>query len=422
MLSTLKINKCLLKTGTYLRNLHSRLNDFDIEYFCNSQNLKEIEENINRRKGIGDINLVYKLYNKYISSTSEEIKSELESKLISELWKLPNRTHPLVLERNESKLMKYIGEKKTFLHKPLHCQEIVKRLNLVRSDQLGNFSGSKSYYVLGEFANLDRALVQYAVRGLLDNNFDLISVPDIIPRSLVENCGLITAGTRNQIFFLNSNLHQGDMCLSGTAEMALAGMYQNHIFEKKELPIKLAAVSRCYRAETSNLAEERGLYRVHEFTKVEMFLIVTPEQSDTYLEYVRDIQEKIFTPLDLHMQILDMPPHELGAPAYRKYDIEAWLPGRGIYGEISSCSNCTDYQSRRLGIKYREENGEVKFVHTLNGTAAAIPRLLIALTETGQTEKGVIQIPKVLQKYMLGQESIKKQSRIPQLKLMKNKK
>lgn len=152
-----------------------------------------------------------------------------------------------------------------------------------------------------------------------------------------------------------------------------------------------------------------------------MFVITTPEQSDSMLEHIRSIQEKHFSPLNLHMQILDMPPHELGAPAYRKYDFETWLPAREMYGEISSCSNCTDYQSRRLGIKYKK-NGELKFVHTLNGTASAIPRLLIAITETGQMEKGLIEIPEVLRKYMYGQEYISKQTGIPQLKLIKSKK
>ncbi|XP_045468781.1 serine--tRNA ligase, mitochondrial isoform X2 [Harmonia axyridis] len=320
-----------------------------------------------------------------------------------------------------STIVKLIGEKKVFNNKPLEFQEIAKRMNLVRTDQLGNYSGSKSYYLLGAMASLERALVQYAMKTLMANNFELISVPDLIPRELVEKCGLLTSGVRNQVFVLDEKLHQNNICLSGTSEMSLAGLYMNHIFEEAELPIKLAAVSRCYRSETSNLAEERGLYRVHEFTKVEMFLIVTPEQSDSMLEYIRNIQEDHFSLLDLHMQVLDMPPDELGAPAYRKYDIEAWLPGREYYGEISSCSNCTDYQSRRLGIQYRNKNGELKFVHTLNGTASAIPRLLIALIETGQKEKGVVELPKVLHKYMHGQEIIKKQTKIPTLKLIKSK-
>ncbi|XP_018334497.1 serine--tRNA ligase, mitochondrial isoform X2 [Agrilus planipennis] len=203
--------------------------------------------------------------------------------------------------------------------------------------------------------------------------------------------------------------------------MSLAGFLMNKTFSRRELPTKLAAVSRCYRAETSSTSEERGIYRVHEFTKVEMFVISTPESSEDHLEELITIEQDLFGDMGLYLRVLDMPPHELGAPAYRKYDIEAWLPGRKIFGEISSCSNCTDYQSRRLNIKYSSDN-DLRYVHTLNGTACAIPRMLIALTETYQTEKGSIEVPNVLQKYMNNKMAIGRQKTIPELKLVKNKK
>lgn len=155
-------------------------------------------------------------------------------------------------------------------------------------------------------------------------------------------------------------------------------------------------------------------YSVHHFTKVEMFGVSKPNASDELLEEFRQIEESNFLSLNLHCRILDMPPHELGAPAYRKYDIEAWLPGRNIFGEISSCSNCTDYQSRRLGIKYLDQ-----FAHTINGTACAIPRMLIALVETNQMDNGTIQIPNVLVPYMQNKTHINKNKKIPQLKLIK---
>ncbi|CAG4965245.1 unnamed protein product [Parnassius apollo] len=222
----------------------------------------------------------------------------------------------------------------------------------------------------------------------------------------------------NMVYSLDSAYHGHDMYLSGTAEIALAGLLANSVHYIEKLPLKLAAVSRCYRAETSNVNEERGTYRVHQFTKVEMFAITTTEQSDDMLEYIRNVQEELFSPLGIHMRVLDMPPHELGAPAYRKYDIEAWMPGRNSYGEISSCSNCTDYQSRRLHIKYKDFNIE-NYVHTLNGTACAIPRMLIALLETHQDPRGKINIPQVLQPFMNGKKDIVKNTKIPKLKLKK---
>lgn len=152
-----------------------------------------------------------------------------------------------------------------------------------------------------------------------------------------------------------------------------------------------------------------------------MFALTQPDKSDTMLEEFRSIEEELFSTLGLHLLTLDMPPHELGAPAYRKYDIETWLPGRQIYGEISSCSNCTDYQSRRLGIKYESGSG-VRHVHTLNGTACAVPRMLIALMEVFQTNKGRILIPEALQRFMGGKTYIGRQKAVPDLRLVKNKK
>lgn len=151
-----------------------------------------------------------------------------------------------------------------------------------------------------------------------------------------------------------------------------------------------------------------------------MFAVTSESGSEQQLDDFRVIQEQIFSKLGLYCQVLDMPPDELGSPAFRKYDIEAWLPGRKMFGEISSCSNCTDYQSRSLNIKYTTANGE-KFAHTVNGTACAIPRMLIAIVETFQNDNGTITIPSVLQKYMQGQSAIGKQKRMPELRLIKHK-
>lgn len=218
------------------------------------------------------------------------------------------------------------------------------------------------------------------------------------------------------MYTLDPTLHNSDLCLSGTAEMALAGYLSGKNLSKDSFPLKLAAISRCYRAETSNLHEERGLYRVHEFTKVEMFIACQPDDSDKLLEDLREEQENFFEKLGLCFKVLDMPPHELGAQAYRKYDMEAWMEGRAMWGEVSSCSNCLDYQARRLDIKSGDE-----FVHTLNGTACAIPRLLIAIVENGQSVKGTIALPEVLWGYMKGKKGIGKQKKMPDLKLIKRK-
>ncbi|KAB0800481.1 hypothetical protein PPYR_06221 [Photinus pyralis] len=416
------ISRRLITTGSQLLWHVPECPELDLKYLCNLEHLDEINSNIKARKGVGDISLVLKLKENLSNLTSVDHNYEkVRRQFYDELLKIPNRTHPSVAHLNEPITVSTTGEKKTFDFKPREFYEICKRLNFVRTDQLGNVAGSRSYYLLGDMAELEKALISYTVSHLLDENFELVSVPDILHRDIIEACGLNTHGDRTQVYSLDSEMFGPDLCLSGTSEMALAAMYANEVIPAGRLPVKLAAVSRCYRAEASSVAEERGIYRVHQFTKVEMFAISKPEDSNGILEEFRLIEEGNFASLGLHLRTLDMPPNELGAPAYRKYDVEAWLPGRNMYGEVSSCSNCTDYQSRRLNIKYSDGDC-VGYVHTLNGTACAIPRMLIAIIETFQTDKGVISIPEVLRKYMNNRTVIGKQTAIPDLKLIKYKK
>ncbi|KAL1509502.1 hypothetical protein ABEB36_004221 [Hypothenemus hampei] len=396
----------------------------DKDFLFNPKNIPLIESNIKSRKSMGNIRLLNELYQKLSQLNPSDISYEEVKGLFNEECRLiPNSTHPDVFEYgDEPKIVKYIGAKRKFDFPHKEFSEIGKRLNLVRTEQLGNLTGNRSYYLLGQMAELEQALIRCFVGDLIKNNFQLLSVPDILPRTIVESCGMNTRGERAQVYTLDPKIHPADLCLSGTSELALAGYLANQLIDETELPLKLCSVSRCYRAETSSTAEERGIFRVHEFTKVEMFVVSTPQQSDMILETIREQQEELFTALDIHFQVLDMPPHDLGAPAYRKYDIEAWMPGRNIYGEISSCSNCTDYQSRRLNIRYKDSNGKERFVHTLNGTACAIPRLLISLIETHQQNKGTVVIPEMLRKFMRDNEVIIRQKTIPELKLIKHKK
>ncbi|KAK9731111.1 tRNA synthetase class II core domain (G, H, P, S and T) [Popillia japonica] len=378
--------------------------ELNFTYLCNGKNLDDISANIQRRKDP-----------KY---------EDTKRKFLSECKNIPNATHPDIIGYNdEPRIVKYIGEKKEFKFKPKEFHEIAKRLNLIRTEQLGYLSGHRSYYLLGDLANLEHALTQYTLNNLIRQNFKVVTVPDILHRDIIESCGLNTRGDRTQVYQLDEQ-HGHDLCLSGTSEMALAGFLMNRILlEEKELPLKLATVSRCFRAETSSIADEKGIYRVHEFTKVEIFIATKPEESNKMLEEIRNIEEEHFTTLGLHLRTLDMPPHELGAPAYRKYDIEAWMPGRQMFGEISSCSNCTDYQSRRLNIKYNKIDGSgSEFVHTLNGTACAVPRMLIALLEMYQNDNGTITVPDCLRKYLRNKEVIRRQKSVPELMLIKNKK
>lgn len=305
-------------------------------------------------------------------------------------------------------VLKTVGQKPVFNFKQLPLNMLKKVRHCLKTDNLTNFCGDRSYYFLGPLAKIEHALVQYTLVKLIKKGFKLVSVPDILPDELIKRCGMDTVGERNQVFSLNNDYYGDKWCLSGTSEMALAGFLMNKNIPKDKLPVKLCSVSRCYRAEVSGIAEEKGIYRVHQFTKVEMFGVCLPEESENMTLYFRNIQEELFQSLGLHYRVLDMAKHELGNQAYRKYDIEAWMPGRNKFGEISSCSDCTNYQSLRLGI-----HSDNICLHTVNGTACAVPRLIIALAETHQTADGSLELPEELNAYIPRQNLFKIQSNFP---------
>lgn len=358
--------------------------------------IDEIEHLSQWRKHNADLPLIRRTLEQIRSTDTTPIESaRLHDVLNAELRRLPNATHPAVQDlagQEEARILgHYGGPHRTELadgSQPREFAELCKRLNILRTEHLGHFTGPKSYYLLNELADLEQALVRFSVAELRASGagFRLMSVPDIVPAAIIEGCGMSTTGERNQVYKLDATTTEdggaSSSCLSGTAEMALAGYFAGRRFDAAELPLRVMAASRCFRAETSGLQEERGIYRVHTFTKVEMFAVCRPDggASDAMLEEFRATEMGMFEKLGVPFRLLDMPPVELGAPAYRKYDVEAWLPGRRMYGEISSCSNCTDYQARRLSMRLADEG----FVHTVNGTACAVPRMLIAIVENYQ--------------------------------------
>lgn len=397
------------------RQVHHLIKDDPLKNGISSEEMDNLEKYANLRKSVNNIQEIRNLLKSLQQSTDLSQSKLLSEQLQKELRRLPNKTHPEVMHLHEPKVLKTYNKFPEFDSPPQDFDEIAKKLNLIRTNHLGNFCGHKSYYFLGALAEMEHALIRYALDIIRPKGFKIVSVPDILPAEVIQGCGMQTDGERNQVYKLENGL-----CLSGTSEMAFGGMFQNKILEEEELPIKLTAASRCFRAETSGTHDEKGIYRVHQFTKVEMFSVCTEQQSDDLLEEFKTTEIELFEKLGIHFKLLDMPPNELGAPAYRKYDIESWMPGRNFWGEISSCSNCTDYQAQRLNIRYRTKSGELKYVHSVNGTACAVPRLLIAIIETFQKAKASVEIPEVIRKYMRGQEEIQRQKQLPELKLIKN--
>jgi seryl-tRNA synthetase len=248
------------------------------------------------------------------------------------------------------------------------------------------------------------ALCQYAASQLVPQGFSPIATPDIARDEILEGIGFAPRGPETQVY----SLAEQDLSLVGTAEITVGGYHSDEILDSSQLPLKYLGFSHCFRTEAGAYGKEsRGLYRVHQFTKAEMFIICRPEESASFHEFIREQEETLFRGLGIPFRVVNVCSGDLGAPAAKKYDIEAWMPGRKNYGEVTSCSNCTDYQSRRLNIRYRPDaKASPQFVHMLNGTALAISRAIIAVYENYQQIDGSIIIPEVLLPWMSGIKKI----------------
>ncbi|CAZ82561.1 unnamed protein product [Tuber melanosporum] len=373
-------------------------------------------------------------------SEVEERERVLENEMKSLAIQLPNWTHKESPIGTEPKLLGYINPE---LAPPSqrtgprisHIQ-IGAELGLLDFSAAGTVSGWGWYYLLNEAVLLEQALVNYALSFAMKRGWKLVTPPNIVYSHMAAACGFRPRDQHGeqQIYTLDGAEGKIEHCLAGTAEIPLAGMYANKTFAEDQLPVKLVGVGRAYRAEAgARGAESKGLFRVHEFTKVELFAWGPPGQEEfstpnsepitatiitsaSLFEEMLDLQKSIISSLGLHARILEMPTTDLGASASRKIDIEAYMPSREAkdpWGEISSLSNCTDYQSRRLNTRVKIAKpgaaGGVKseFPWTLNGTGVAVPRVLMAILENGWSEeRGGVVVPEVLRGYMGGLELI----------------
>jgi len=373
----------------------------DVDFYLDPRNTAAIRRNMEkRRNSSADIEKIIQMQDPCSTGGASgrgilHMPPPPPPKLINELAKVPNMTHPSVFELSEPRLV----TQKQFPqlnHKVRTFEEICAVLGASRLKNLSHCSGERTYYLIGVLAKLEQALIRWTIDVLRNKGFSLISVPDILHPDIIERCGMTVSGGRSQVYQLSPEF--GQAALSGTSEMALGGYLMSKRLNNDDLPLKLCAISRCYRAEASQNKFDKGLYRVHQFNKVEMFLVTNGQLVDSQkaLHEVLDLEREMFDQLGLAYRVLDMSPDELGNPATRKFDIEAWMPGRKFWGEISSCSDCTDYQSRRLDIRDSNE----RFCHTVNGTACAVPRMIIAICEQRQNSNGSVSVPSVLQPYL----------------------
>jgi seryl-tRNA synthetase len=330
---------------------------------------------------------------------------EIEERLRDEQLKIPNMTHPdspIGRDDSENVEIRRSGTIPDFSFEPKDHVELGESLGIIDFEAGAKTTGSKFYFLRGDAVLLELGLIRYALELLAGYGYEPTITPDLARDEALVGTGFIPRGPETQIY----SVEDDDLSLIATAEIPLAGQLTDEIVEEGRLPLRYAGLSHCFRTEAgSHGRASRGLYRVHQFTKVEMFAFTTPEDSESVHEEMVEIEERIFQGLGLPYRVVDICTGDLGGAAYRKYDLEAWMPGRDDFGEVTSTSNTTDYQARRLRIRYRKEGGRPQLLHTLNGTALAMSRALIALLEVYQQEDGTVKLPEALVPYV-GKERI----------------
>ena len=322
---------------------------------------------------------------------------ELDEAFNSTWITLPNMTDPTAadgLEEEDAVEVSRVGEPPTFDFEMKDHVDLGTALGVLDVERAAKVSGSRFGYILGDLAMLEFSLIRYAMDNLTSHGFTPVVPPVLVREHALYGTGFFP-GTAEQVY----SVPEDDLFLVGTSEVPIAAFHADEIFEADQLPIRYAGYSTCFRREAGTYGKDtRGIFRVHQFDKVEMFSFVEPEMSRDEHDFLLEREEELVAGLEVPYRVVNVAAGDLGDSAAKKYDIEAWFPAQGRYREITSTSNTTDYQSRRLKVRYRADAGN-RFVHTLNGTAIAVGRILITLMENHQQADGSIRIPDALVRY-----------------------
>jgi seryl-tRNA synthetase len=340
---------------------------------------------------------------------TEKLVVDQEQKIHDYLLRLPNLLDdsvPLGNDSNDNVQLKTWGNIPQFSYPIKNHIDLALELGQIDMERAGKVSGARFFYLKNEVAMLDMALMCFAIEELSKIGYTPIVPPYMMKREAYE--GVTSLGDFGDVLY---KVEGEDLYMIATSEHPMAAMLMNETLREQEMPVKLAGISTCFRKEAGAHGKDtRGIFRTHQFNKIEQFIFCKPEDSPKLLEELLENAERILQKLGLAYQVVNVCTGDIGMVAAKKYDIEAWMPAQNGYREVVSCSNCTDYQGRRLGIKYREKEGAPPkgFVHTLNSTAIATGRTIVALLENNQNQDGTINIPEVLRKYMGNREKISK--------------
>jgi len=330
----------------------------------------------------------------------ETIQLEIEKKYSSLALSIPNLIHesvPLGKDETANKEIKKWGKIPEFDFKINDHIDISENLDLVDLERAAKVAGARFYYLKNDLVRLNQSLIHYALDFLAEKNYSLIQPPYMINRQSME--GAVIANDFEEVIY---KIENEDLYMIGTSEHAMAAMHSDEIIEGKDLPLRYAGVSPCFRKEAgAHGRDQKGIFRVHQFDKIEQFVFTRPDESWNEHEKMLSNAEEFYQNLEIPYKILLLSSGDMGKVSAKTYDIEAWMAGQNAYREIVSCSNCLDYQARRLKIRFRDKtNEDTQYLHTLNSTLIATSRVLVSIMENFQTKDGHITIPKVLQKYM----------------------
>jgi len=412
-------NQDLIKKMLEMRNISVPFDDL-IKYDKERREIITIAQKLKHKKNLVSLKIAeLKRENKDAQKEIEEMKKisdeismidakikDLERKIHDIMMIIPNipdKTVPPGKDENDNVEIRRWGELPSFDFQPKDHIDLGLNLGLIDIERAAKVAGARFYYLKGDLVLLNLALIRFGLEFMKKKGFTVIQTPYMLRREVVAGC-VALSDFEDAIY----KIEEEDLYLLATSEHAIAGLHKDEILDGKQLPLKYAGISPCYRKEAgAHGRDTKGIFRVHQFEKVEQFVFSRPEDSWKEHELLIKNAEEIFQLLKIPYRVMNVCIGDLGTVAAKKYDLEAWLPGQGKYREMVSCSNCLDYQARRLNIRYRDKPSEKpKFVHTLNSTAIATERALIAIMENYQEKDGSIRIPEVLKPYMNGLEVI----------------
>jgi len=382
----------LLELDSQLRNHTKIVDDKRAERNENGDKLKSVEDKkSDEAKKVIAEGKSLKVEIADLEVEVEKVREEYNALMMD----VPNMSHPetpLGKTDEDNKELSTWGDIPK-IDNPLDHVELGKKNDLIDFERGAEVAGSGFYYLKNDAAMFELDMVNFGMKFCVENGFTPMLTPDMARKEIIVGAGFNPRSDEEKQIY---DIEGEDLSLIGTSEITVGGYFAGHVFKKGELdePKKIVALSHCFRTEAGAYGRtSKGLYRVHQFTKVEMFILSKPEHSDEMHDHLLDMEEKIIQHIGLPYRVVDVCTGDMGAPAYRKYDIEAWMPFKNGYGEITSASNCTDFQARRLNIKYVTEDGKKEYIHTLNGTAVVGSRMPLAVMENNQQPNGTVQYP-----------------------------